>query len=100
QQIAWEYHHLRQADAVLFWFPCETLCPITLYELGAMSMTAKPLFVGAHPVYPRRHDVEIQLRLARPEVAVVYDLAQLARLVRRWLVARKNQPTAAPRRKA
>ena len=35
QQIEWEHRHLRKADAIAFWFPCETLCPITLYELGA-----------------------------------------------------------------
>src|SRR5262245_39813726 len=31
-QIEWEHRHLRRADAVLFWFPRETLCPIALYE--------------------------------------------------------------------
>src|SRR5574343_509048 len=37
-QIDWEHRHLRIADAILFWFPKETLCPIVLYELGAWSM--------------------------------------------------------------
>src|SRR5882724_7144555 len=41
-QIAWEHRHLRRAAAALFWFPSETLCPITLYELGAFSTTGKP----------------------------------------------------------
>lgn len=68
---------LRDADAILFWFPCETLCPITLYELGAWSMSDKPLFVGVHPAYQRRQDVEIQTRLARPDVAVTDLLAAL-----------------------
>jgi hypothetical protein len=54
EQIEWEHRHLRRATAVLFWSPPETLCPITLYELGAWSMTSKPLFVGAHPKYQRR----------------------------------------------
>jgi hypothetical protein len=36
-QIEWEYRHLGKADAALFWFPCETLCPIALDELGAWS---------------------------------------------------------------
>src|SRR5262245_44428843 len=60
-QIAWEYRHLRKADAILFWFPCETVCPIALYELGAWSVYEdqrgrRPLFVGVHPDYPRRPD--------------------------------------------
>lgn len=83
QQIRWEHDHLRAASAILFWFPSETLCPITLYELGAWSMTAKPLFIGVHPDYARRIDVELQTRLARPEVRIVYSLADLAELIKR-----------------
>lgn len=79
EQIAWEHNHLREASAILFWFPCETLCPIVLYELGAWSMANKPIFVGVHPDYSRRRDVEIQTRLARPEVEIVYSLEDLAR---------------------
>lgn len=82
-QIEWEHRMLRAADSILFWFPCETLCPIVLYELGAWSMTEKRLYVGVHPDYQRRQDVEIQTRLARPEVEVVYSLSALAEQVRR-----------------
>lgn len=81
-QITWEHEHLRSATAILFWFPHETLNPIVLYELGAWSMTKKPLFVGVHPQYQRRRDVEIQTRLARPDVPVVLSLEELARGVR------------------
>jgi hypothetical protein len=83
-QIEWEHNHLRRATARLFWFPCETLCPIVLYELGAWSMTALPMFVGVHPQYQRRQDVEIQTSLARPNVRVVDDLGELCRQVWRW----------------
>src|SRR5271157_4136893 len=51
-QISWEHRHLRKADAVSFWFSKETLSPITQYELGAWSMTQKPIFVGVDPDYP------------------------------------------------
>jgi len=77
-QIKWEYEHLRKASMILFWFPKETLCPIVLYELGAWSMTSKILFVGVHPNYKRKQDVEIQTKLARPEVQIVYDLGTLS----------------------
>ncbi|MBA7517298.1 hypothetical protein ES705_09351 [subsurface metagenome] len=76
-QIEWEYNHLRRASMILFWFPFETLCPIVLYELGAWSMTDKKIFVGVHPEYKRRQDVEIQTKLVRPEVQIVYDLGSL-----------------------
>lgn len=78
EQITWEYIHLRFADAILFWFPYETMCPIVLYELGAWSMTGKLLYVGVHPEYQRRQDVEIQTGLARSDVIIVYSLQDLA----------------------
>lgn len=90
QQIEWEYRHQRKASAILFWFPPQTLCPITLYELGAWSMTNKPLFVGVHPDYKRRRDVEIQTGLARPEVEVMYSLADLVAQVMDWIKGSKG----------
>ncbi len=78
EQIIWEYNHLKKASAVSFWFPHETLCPITLYELGKQSILDKPLFIGIHPEYKRKKDVEIQNGLIRPEIKVVYSLEDLA----------------------
>ena len=39
---------------------------------------------AVHAAYQRRPDVEVQLRLARPELAVVSDIAALAGQVRDW----------------
>ena len=78
KQIAWEHNHLRKADSILFWFCKETIQPIVLYEIGAWSMTDKPIFIGVHPEYQRRQDVEIQTELARREVRIVYSLQKLA----------------------
>jgi hypothetical protein len=61
EQIRWEYFHLNKADAILFWFPKETVCPITLYELGRWITSGKPIFVGCDPEYTRKRDLEIQL---------------------------------------
>ena len=86
-QIEWEYRNLHAASAICFWFPPETLCPITLYELGAWSHWRddsgrfKPLFVAAHPEYLKRADVEIQLGLVRPEIEVVDNLQALERQI-------------------
>lgn len=81
-QIDWEHRHLRRATSILFWFAAETVQPISLYELGAWSMTQKPLFLGVDPAYSRRNDVIIQTRLVRPEITVVDSLDQLAQQVR------------------
>jgi hypothetical protein len=80
EQVTWEHEALRASRAILFWFPKETLCPITLFELGAWSMTNKPLFVAVHPEYQRRENVLSQLRLARPDVAVVDSLDEVLTL--------------------
>ena len=85
KQIKWEYSHLRKASVISFWFPKETLCPIVLYELGAWSMTDKPIFVGVHPDYQRKLDVEIQTSLIRPEVEIVYSLQDLVEQIINWL---------------
>ena len=77
-QIEWEYRHLALSDAIAFWFPPQTLCPITLYELGKWSMTDKPLLIGVDTAYARRFDVITQTRLARPDVQVTDSLEGLA----------------------
>jgi hypothetical protein len=83
EQIEWEFRHLRRATVKLFWFPPQTLCPITLFELGAWCATVAPLVVGADPAYQRREDVLIQLELARPDVRVLDRLEDLAEQVQR-----------------
>lgn len=83
-QIEWEYRHLHVADAVIFWFPYHTLCPITLYELGSKAAQGKRLFVGCHPAYARKFDVTKQLSLIRPEVKVHDNFADLVEEVKKW----------------
>lgn len=71
EQIRWEYEALRAVKTVLFWFPQATLCPITLFELGVFSQRKDTrLIVGTHPDYARRFDVQVQMELSRPEVAI------------------------------
>jgi hypothetical protein len=80
-QIEWEYRKLRWANEILFWFPCETICPIVLFELGAWSMTQKHIYVGVDPDYERQRDVAMQLSLVRPGVRVVNSLTDLTKQV-------------------
>jgi hypothetical protein len=90
EQIIWEHSHLNDADAILFWFAQETLCPITLFELGFWLGQKKPLFVGCHPRYSRRDDVIIQSGLVRPEIRVASSVADLARLVTDWVAGKSS----------
>ncbi|BCM91615.1 hypothetical protein IAD21_03490 [Abditibacteriota bacterium] len=88
QQIEWEHRHLKAASAISFWFVAETLCPITLYELGSWANRRdeagqqKPIFVGVHPDYTRRADLFIQLSLVRPEVQIVDSITELELQIR------------------
>jgi hypothetical protein len=89
EQIEWEHNALRNSQALLFWFPAETLCPITLFELGVFSQRLDiPLFVGTHSDYQRRFDVIKQLELERPEVQVHDKLENVISEFIRWQTAR------------
>lgn len=87
RQIEWEHFHLKRCNARLFWFPCETLCPITLFELGKWLSKERhgTLFVGCHSDYKRRIDVEIQVELEQPCIEVFHSLESLAAEVGRCL---------------
>jgi hypothetical protein len=65
QQIIWEWHALRVAAFNLFWFPEETLCPITLLEYGSAMERVRVggLMCGTHPNYARRFDIIEQTKL-------------------------------------
>ena len=63
RQILWEHKYLLRSDVVAFWFPKETLCPITLFELGLMLRSEKRVIVGTDPEYQRRFDLDIQIPL-------------------------------------
>lgn len=73
QQIIWEWHALRYSTVNLFWFPAETVCPITLLEYGSAMERLREgaLMCGTHPDYSRRFDVVEQTALK--QMGHVYD---------------------------
>lgn len=79
-QIAWEYKYLRKCNEIVFWFPPETLCPITLFELGSALERLNKIAVGCHPEYKRKDDLMCQLRLIRPDLTLVHTLDDLVTL--------------------
>jgi hypothetical protein len=83
-QIEWEYYHLLRVDAIMFWFPPQTLCPIALFELGSWIHRPKPLFIGCDPEYKRKNDVVIQTRLARPTTKVHSSLIEVVDSILKW----------------
>lgn len=89
-QVEWEYRHLILANAILFWFPMQTMCPIALFELGAYSKGMKKLFIGCHPGYERLIDVRHQIKLAREgiEPEIHLSLTPLLEEVKEWVCGR------------
>lgn len=80
-QIVWEYNYLRLCNINFFWFPKETLCPITLFELGAAlerrrNSSHLKLVVGVEPEYARRFDIEMQSELAGYEEPIYTTLEE------------------------
>lgn len=62
--VCWEFEHLAKADVTVFWFIEETLCPMTLYELGYALASGREVVIGIHPKYAKRNDVVIQSTVA------------------------------------
>ena len=95
-QIAWEYDALLAADAIAFWLPSYTDCPITLFELGRWTSCERPCFIGIHPKYPKRFDLETQLRLTNRSqvnpIPVVDSLGALVELVLQFAKSVKEVP--------
>ena len=85
EQIKWEYDCLKKADMICFWFSKETICPITLFELGAHLKDDKPIFIGVDPLYSRKLDIEVQVSLVRPSIEIINDLDILAEQIINFL---------------
>lgn len=77
EQIHWENFYLNMSQHILFWFPEETLCPITLFELGAALQGNADVRIGTHPGYKRKLDVSVQANLARPGTHIYSKLDTL-----------------------
>lgn len=94
QQLKWEFDALRKADVISFWFDSGTVQPIVMFEYGywlscSMNFDAK-IFVGCHPDYSRKLDVEEQTKLACAyhnncaPIQIVYSLQELAAQIKEY----------------
>jgi hypothetical protein len=87
EQIEWEHERLVKAEIVSFWFCKETLCPITLFELGAalQNYPSPRVIIGIEPGYAREFDVREQTRLVQgygPKIPIYNDLNDMANYLR------------------
>ena len=83
-QMRWEIHHFEHEPTdVVVWFPEECLAPITIAEYFRY-IDRKQMFVGVHPHYSRREDIEFRTQTWRPSIDIAYSLDDLAEQVRNW----------------
>lgn len=82
-QIIWERDRLIAADINVYWFPKESICPITLLEFGGSCRARDLMVVGMDPEYERRFDVETYLDISDPLAAehIAYDLDTFAQRI-------------------
>ena len=90
EQIKWEHFHLDNSMSIVFWFPKETLCPITLFELGKYLKSDKRLYIGCHPEYAKRNDVKIQVGLEKSNQIIHESLDDLISEVILDLIEKKE----------
>jgi hypothetical protein len=86
-QIPWEFRDLRLAQVAAFWFSRGSINPIVLLEFGAAMERRQKIAIGIDPLYIRKLDVEMQLKLKRPSENISYDLESFAAAVRQKLKA-------------
>lgn len=77
EQIRWEFEALNKVESCIFWFPRETICPITLFELGKMLEKARhdpviTLAIGWHPEYEREFDLRVQIGLVGMKKQIIH----------------------------
>lgn len=97
EQITWEFDKLKFAKTIVFWFPKETLCPITLYELGRWVASDKLVMIGVHPEYKRKLDIEIQTKLLnRVNNEIHSDLDQMIKAINAMCVIQDLMDNARP----
>lgn len=84
EQVSWEYSHMMRADAILFWFPKESVCPIALFELGAWLWRPKKKFIGIEPGYPKEANLMAQISLENSATCAARTLDGLAERVKTW----------------
>ena len=67
KQIAWEFKYIHSVDIVIFYFSEETLCPITLFELGSAmgrnehKTSPQQILVYCEENYGQKFDVQVQI---------------------------------------
>lgn len=62
-QIDWEYNNMKLSDIVIFWFPKEAKCMITLLELGRfLERSDSNFIIGVEEGYERANDVYFQTK--------------------------------------
>lgn len=98
KQIRWEASFLWRSQIISFWFSKETVCPITLFELGCQLVRYRmtqdeskriKICIGIDPGYPRALDLSVQMGLLAPDIPIFSNLDDVATFIARGVEALK-----------
>lgn len=76
-QVIWENSYLGRSNVIVFWFSEESVCPISLFELGVHLFSNKVLYVGFSPKYQKLINLQTQLKLINPNMILYNSLENL-----------------------
>lgn len=83
--LEWENAYIDRCQAVMFWFPWESSCAESMFQLGRLARDRRiVLFVGAHPNYRCRESLVQLMKYVRPEVLVASTFEKLMSQLVGW----------------
>ena len=88
---AWEAQMMKKADCIVFWFTKESVCPVSLFELGyALRDHTKDIIIGVEPGYPKEDELDAQLITLCPKLVPFSSLEQLTRAIELYVEDTSN----------
>lgn len=91
RQIEWEKEHLKLSNIIIFWFPSDSICPTSLFELGLLlNSEDKKLFIGFDPKYERKDAMLFQVGQYRPDLKVYNSMDDLIEDLNKYLGQQGN----------
>jgi len=85
KQTMWEYSHIKSSDAMVFYFPEESICSSALLQYGKCLASNKKIFLGIDESYTKLLDLYTITRLERPDQPINYSLKDLIEEVQTFI---------------
>jgi len=85
KQIMWEHAHAKAADALVFYFPADSHCSISLFQYGKYLTSGKKIFVGIEKDHLKSLDIFAHTRIEKPDQNINYSITDLIEEVQNYI---------------